>query len=162
MHRGELLASRRASGFFIAADPRGFSERRRDVNYSGTSRQGLGLSDSRKSNVAALDRYIWKTGRDPCNNVRCCRRNFLIVAGLPRLVRWMPWVLVGMILAGVSVPLFGLEASGIKTIGAVPGGLPALGIPYDGIDNMPSLLADAAGSARRDRNIDNSRIGDGS
>jgi MFS superfamily sulfate permease-like transporter len=86
---------------------------------------------------------------------------FLIVAGLPRLVRWMPWVLVGMILAGVSVPLFGLEASGIKTIGAVPG-LPALGIPYDGIDNMPSLLADAAGSARRDRNIDNSRIGDGS
>jgi high affinity sulfate transporter 1 len=72
---------------------------------------------------------------------------FLIVAILPRLVPWLPSVLVGMTLAGIAVPLFGLEAAGVKTIGAVPGGFPALSLPYVDMDNVPSLLAEAAGLA---------------
>lgn len=72
---------------------------------------------------------------------------FLIVAILPRLVPWLPSAFVGMTLAGIAVPLLGLEAAGVKTIGAVPGGFPALSFPYVDMDNVPSLLAEAAGLA---------------
>ena len=72
---------------------------------------------------------------------------FLVIAVLPRLVPRLPSVLVGMVLAGVAVPLLGLEAAGVKTIGAISGGLPALKLPYAEIDLMPSLLAEAAGLA---------------
>src|SRR6185312_5774546 len=44
---------------------------------------------------------------------------FLVIAVLPRLVPRLPSVLVGMVLAGVAVPLLGLEAAGVKTIGAI-------------------------------------------
>jgi high affinity sulfate transporter 1 len=72
---------------------------------------------------------------------------FLIIAIVPRLVSWLPSVLVGMMLAGIAVPFFGLQAAGVKTIGAVPGGLPTLTFPYADIDLLPSLLAEAAGLA---------------
>jgi high affinity sulfate transporter 1 len=72
---------------------------------------------------------------------------FLVIAVLPRLVPRLPSVLVGMVLAGVAVPLLGLEAAGVKTIGVISGGLPVLKLPYADIALVPSLLAEAAGLA---------------
>jgi high affinity sulfate transporter 1 len=72
---------------------------------------------------------------------------FLIIAIVPRLVSWLPAALVGIVLAGIAVPFFGLQAAGVKTVGAVPGGLPALTFPYADIALLPSLLAEAAGLA---------------
>ena len=72
---------------------------------------------------------------------------FLMIAIVPRLVSWLPSALVGMMLAGIAVPFFGLQAAGVKTIGAVPGGLPTLTFPYCDIALLPSLLAEAAGLA---------------
>lgn len=72
---------------------------------------------------------------------------FLIIAIVPRLVSWLPSALAGIVLAGIAVPLFGLQAAGVKTVGAVPGGLPALTFPYADIALLPSLLAEAAGLA---------------
>jgi high affinity sulfate transporter 1 len=72
---------------------------------------------------------------------------FLIIAIVPRLVSWLPSALAGIVLAGIAVPLFGLQAAGVKTIGAVPGGLPTLTFPSCDIALLPSLLAEAAGLA---------------
>ena len=51
------------------------------------------------------------------------------MATTPRLLPWLPAALVGMTLAGASVFLFHLTNMGVKTVGLVPGGLPALTLP---------------------------------
>jgi high affinity sulfate transporter 1 len=72
---------------------------------------------------------------------------FFIIVMIPRLVSWLPSTLIGMMLAGIAVPFFGLQAAGVKTIGAVAGGLPTLSFPYADITLLPSLVAEAAGLA---------------
>ena len=52
-----------------------------------------------------------------------------------------------MALAGAAVPLLGLAAAGVKTVGAVPAGLPALKLPYADPALLSSLFAEAAGLA---------------
>src|SRR5262249_4629255 len=72
---------------------------------------------------------------------------FVIIAIVPRLLPWLPSVLVGMTLAAISVPLFGLTALGVKTIGAIPSGMPELRLPSVDPKALSSLLAEAAGLA---------------
>jgi MFS superfamily sulfate permease-like transporter len=72
---------------------------------------------------------------------------FLIIAIMPRLVSWLPSALIGIILASIAVPFLGLQAAGVKTIGAVPGGLPTLAFPSVDLALLPSLLAEAGGLA---------------
>jgi sulfate permease, SulP family len=55
--------------------------------------------------------------------------------------------LIGMLLAAGSVALFGLQAYGIKVVGEIPGGLPALGIPALAWSDVASLAAPAVGIA---------------
>ena len=72
---------------------------------------------------------------------------FATVALTPRLLPALPGPLVGMALAAAAVPLLGLAALGVQTIGPVPAGLPALTLPSTDPALLPSLLADAAGLA---------------
>ena len=72
---------------------------------------------------------------------------FLVMALVPRLLPWLPAALVGMTLAGAAVFLFHLTDFGVKTVGPVPGGLPALTLPRDNFALLPPLLAAAAGLA---------------
>jgi MFS superfamily sulfate permease-like transporter len=67
----------------------------------------------------------------------------LLVAGrfFPRL----PAALVALLVAGVVVKVFSLQAAGVGVIGAVPAGLPALSVPIVPLYQMPVLLAEAAG-----------------
>ncbi len=67
----------------------------------------------------------------------------LLAAGrfFPRL----PAALLALLVAGVVVEVFGLQAAGVGTIGAVPAGLPALTVPFVPLYQMPVLLAEAAG-----------------
>jgi high affinity sulfate transporter 1 len=62
---------------------------------------------------------------------------------LPRI----PSAMVAMLVAGGAVKIFGLDAFGVKTIGAVSGALPHMRLPAFRIDMLPSLLAEAAGVA---------------
>jgi len=55
--------------------------------------------------------------------------------------------LIGMLLAAGSVALFGLQAYGIKVVGEIPAGLPALGIPALPWSDVASLAAPAVGIA---------------
>ena len=72
---------------------------------------------------------------------------FLVMALVPRLLPWLPAALVGMTLAGAAVFFFHLTDFGVKTVGPVPGGLPALTLPRDNFALLPPLLAAAAGLA---------------
>jgi len=67
----------------------------------------------------------------------------LLAAG--RFSSRLPAALVALLVAGVVVKVFGLQAAGVGVIGAVPAGLPALSVPFVPLYQMPVLLAEAAG-----------------
>lgn len=72
---------------------------------------------------------------------------FLVLLITPRVSRRVPATLIAMILPGIAVHAFGLEAHGIKIVGDVPAGLPPLRIPHFSLSVVPSLFGDAAGLA---------------
>jgi high affinity sulfate transporter 1 len=72
---------------------------------------------------------------------------FLVMAAASRIAPVLPSALVGMAVGCAAVPLFGLADAGVKTLGAIPGGLPALSLPHVDFNQLPSLLAAAAGLA---------------
>jgi high affinity sulfate transporter 1 len=67
----------------------------------------------------------------------------LVAAG--RFVPRLPAALVAMLVAGVVVQLFALQATGVGVLGSIPAGLPALSVPAVPLHQMPVLLAEAAG-----------------
>ena len=72
---------------------------------------------------------------------------FAILLITPRLIKQVPAALIAMILAAVSVRVFGLDQMGVSIVGAVPAGLPPIRIPHFSLDLIPSLFEDAAGVA---------------
>jgi high affinity sulfate transporter 1 len=59
----------------------------------------------------------------------------------------LPAALVAILMSGIAVSLFGLEAHGVKILGSVPAGLPPLRIPSFPVEDLPTLIASAAGLA---------------
>jgi high affinity sulfate transporter 1 len=106
---------------------------------------GFSIHDSRI--LPRLIDIVGRLGETHAITLAVAAGTFLIMAVLPRLMPQLPSVLVGMALSSIAVSLLGLEAVGVKTIGAVQGGLPALKLPYADMALVPSLLADAAGLA---------------
>ena len=72
---------------------------------------------------------------------------FSVMAMSPRLMPRLPAALAAMIVTGAAVKLLGLDAAGVKTIGAVPAGLPPLRVPSVPAEFLPRLCAEAAGVA---------------
>ena len=72
---------------------------------------------------------------------------FVVMLVSPRFMPRVPAALAAMIATGFAVKLIGLEAAGVKTIGVVPAGLPALRIPSFPVDLLPDLCSEAAGLA---------------
>lgn len=72
---------------------------------------------------------------------------FALLAVGPRLFSRMPAALLTMIVTAAAVGLLGLEAVGVKTIGTVPAGLPALRFPTFPSELLPDILAGAVGVA---------------
>src|SRR5689334_17756626 len=72
---------------------------------------------------------------------------FAVLAIAPRLIPRLPASLVAMVIAGAAVAILGLEAQGVKTIGAVPAGLPPLRVPSFDLAQLGPLLGNAAGVA---------------
>ena len=68
-----------------------------------------------------------------------------VLLAVGRFVPRLPAALVAMLVAGVVVKLFALQAAGVGLIGAVPAGLPALSVPSVPLHLLPVLLAEAAG-----------------
>ena len=68
---------------------------------------------------------------------------FLSVRFLPR----MPAALLVLAMAGAASALLGFDAHGIAVLGHVPAGLPRLRWPTLPLDELPPMIADAAGLA---------------
>lgn len=66
---------------------------------------------------------------------------------LPRISRRLPTTLVALVVAGLAVHLLGLDGQGVRTIGAVPSGFPVPKVPEIPLENLPILVAEAAGLA---------------
>jgi MFS superfamily sulfate permease-like transporter len=91
------------------------------------------------------------------NNLPICPRHMLIAIpfknpmriGLDRksAITRFPSALITLIAAGAVVALFRLDQYGIAILGPVPAGLPPLRLPRFPSDDIPSLLASAAGLA---------------
>lgn len=72
---------------------------------------------------------------------------FIVLAVCPRVLPRVPAALATMIVTGAIVKFTGLDAAGVKVIGVVPAGLPALRIPSVPLEFLPRLCAAAAGVA---------------
>jgi high affinity sulfate transporter 1 len=68
-----------------------------------------------------------------------------VLLATARFVPRLPAALAAMLVAGVIVQVLGLQAAGVGVIGEVPAGLPALAVPLVPLNQMPVLLAEAAG-----------------
>jgi high affinity sulfate transporter 1 len=68
---------------------------------------------------------------------------FLSVRFLPR----MPAALLVLAIAGIASALLALDARGVAVLGTVPAGLPRLRWPTLPLDELPTIIADAAGLA---------------
>lgn len=88
-----------------------------------------------------LAEIVGKLGEIHGSTFAVAAGTFVVVAISPRLLPSLPAVLVGMTLAGAAVSLFHLTDFGVKTVGAVQGGLPTLTMPNVDPALLPSLLA---------------------
>ena len=73
--------------------------------------------------------------------------SFVVLFASLRLLPRIPAALVVLVVAGAAAAILRLEAQGVAILGAVPAGLPPLRWPTFPLENLPSLIADAAGLA---------------
>src|SRR4029079_2499944 len=73
--------------------------------------------------------------------------SFIVLAVAPRLTPRVPASLVVMVIAGIVVAAFGLDAQGVRTIGPVPAGLPRVRVPNFDPSQLLILVGNAAGVA---------------
>ena len=107
----------------------------------------LGFAVLESGTLPRLVEIFGKLGESHGPTLAVAAATFLVMVIAPRLLPWLPAALVGMTLVGVAVFLLHLNDLGVKTVGPVPGGLPALTLPSADTALLPSLLAAAAGLA---------------
>ena len=98
---------------------------RRSVSLSGKSERYLASVDQR----GIIPRFIEclsKLGLTHLPTLGIGLAAFAILVLSPLLIPRLPAALAAMVVTGSAVKLLGLDAMGVKVIGAVPGGLPAL------------------------------------
>ncbi|MFC0398849.1 SulP family inorganic anion transporter [Paraburkholderia rhizosphaerae] len=72
---------------------------------------------------------------------------FALLIALPKLAPRVPTALATLAIAAGVVGLFSLDSYGVRTIGAVPPGLPWLTLPTLSFTKLDTLVVDAAGIA---------------
>ncbi len=72
---------------------------------------------------------------------------FIILFLSSRFIPSLPSAVSAMVLTAGAVALFSLDEAGVKVLGTVPAGLPALSIPTVDVAVLPGLFADAVGLA---------------
>ncbi len=117
----------------------------------GQSGKLLGFELETRGILPRLIEIVTRIGETHWPTFAIGAATFAVLLVSPRLLPRLPAALVAMALAGALVAVFGLEAYGVATIGAVPAGLPAIGLPSPPLDRfqdaLPELLAAAAGIA---------------
>lgn len=106
---------------------------------------GISLdSDSVLGMLAELSQHLGDT-HIPTAAIAFCAFAAIHVSGhyLPSL----PAAVSAMVVSGLAVFAFNLDDLGVRILGEVPAGLPALALPHFDIDRVPDLFGSAAGLA---------------
>jgi high affinity sulfate transporter 1 len=107
---------------------------------TGVSIKGEEFIDQIRSFVASLDELHWPT-------VTLAAAVLVVLLLFAWLTPRLPGPLIAILVAAVVVSVFALHRSGIKTVGDVPGGLPAPALPVLSVADVMALLIPAAGIA---------------
>jgi high affinity sulfate transporter 1 len=69
----------------------------------------------------------------------------VVLLGLPRITKRVPAVLVAVVGATVACAVFGLGDEGVRTVGALPSGVPKPEVPWTQFDDLAPLFLAAIG-----------------
>ena len=97
--------------------------------------------------IPRLFEFLSKLGLTHVPTLMVGLGSFIVLVIAPRLVPRLPASLVVMVIAGIVVAVFGLDAYGVKTIGSVPAGLPHVRMPSFDPEQLVRLIGNAAGVA---------------
>jgi MFS superfamily sulfate permease-like transporter len=107
----------------------------------------LGFSIESKRIVPQLLEIFGKLPQTQVPTLIVGAASMAMLFAMARLLPRLPSALITLIAAGAAVALLGLDQYGIAILGPVPAGLPPLRLPTFPLDDIPSLLASAAGLA---------------
>lgn len=107
----------------------------------------FGFSITREGIVPRLVEFASNLGLTHLPTLAIGASAFAVLAISPKVFPRLPAALAAMIVTAVMVKLLGLDAAGVKVIGVVPAGLPAVRIPSVPFEFLPHLCAEAAGVA---------------
>lgn len=117
----------------------------------GQSGKLFGFSIEQQGVVLVAIELISKFGQIHWLTFAVALLAFAVLLLAPRLIKHLPAALLAMLVTAVAVAGFDLEARGVATLGVVPAGLPALGLPAGSLqlltEHFKSLLMAAAGIA---------------
>ena len=107
---------------------------------TGTKVEGDEFVDQMRSFISGLHAAHWPT-------VTLSAAVLLTLLILARVAPRLPGPLIAVLAATIVVALFSLDRYGIEIVGAIPGGLPAPGVPGIAAADLTALLLPAAGIA---------------
>ena len=117
----------------------------------GQSGKLFGFSIEQQGVVLVAIELISKFGQIHWLTFAVALLAFAVLLLAPRLIKHLPAALLAMLVTSVAVAGFDLEAHGVATLGVVPAGLPALGLPAGSLqlltEHFKPLLMAAAGIA---------------
>ena len=143
-----FLRLARARGLLVEAHLGGFLNGVALSIILGQADKILGLAVLESGTLPRLVEIFGKLGESHGPTLAvAAAATFLVMVIAIFNCRGYPQALVGMTLAGAAVFLFHLTGFGVKTVGPVPGGLPAFTPAWRQSRSSSSLLAEAAGLA---------------
>jgi high affinity sulfate transporter 1 len=97
--------------------------------------------------VPRLIEFFSKIGQTHLPTLAVGVATFVIVLVLPKYLPKVPSALVAMVVVAAATKLFVLDQQGVKTVGAVPAGMPWLALPSFSGEHLRKLFDDACGLA---------------
>jgi SulP family sulfate permease len=107
----------------------------------------FGLDISSDDFFPTLEEFFGELGESHWSTVLLSAGLLALVLVLRRFAPRVPGTLVAVVLAGVLSELFDFEGNGIAVVGDIAAGLPSLGAPDVGLDDMTDLALPAVGLA---------------
>ena len=107
----------------------------------------LGFSIESKRIIPQLLEIIAKLPQTQVPTLIVGAASMIMLLGMAWFLPRLPSALITLIAAGAAAALLRLDQHGIAILGPVPAGLPPLRVPTFPLDDVPSLLASAAGLA---------------
>ena len=104
----------------------------------------LGVSNGGGRAVSEVVDTLKNIGEADAATVAVSAAVLLVIVVGSRLLPVVPWALVAVIGAIIASWALDLAAHGVATLGAVPSGLPSLGLPDAGLREIPKLMGTAA------------------